>query len=418
MDTKDYMAEVLEYIEQHLMRSFNVQELPVSKYLSTMQLYRDFYNLTGHSVKEYIRKRRLSSALAQIKHSDRSLADIAYEYGYSSQQAFCKCVKTATGLTPLEYKINESHYYFPRFCFQARYQVMVSSDNLPETIHLKFYHGQLRGIENRSIYYFFSMVPDYKGRIFGRNGKQLNNKFCYELYIEYDKGILEALKNSSFQEVNICHPYSDMFAKIKVKNLEKEINLAWDYLYLEWLKVSMFEQSIRSYFEEYICNKNIIKRLILYLPVIRREEYNKIWMKECESMYFLVASFEGGDREEKASRAVLDYLEEHNPYIINNVSKFYVSVYKGITTCGVSVNKNIDIKKDSSVELLHIKPGRYVVLEGDCCGDSTIYDKILDAWIVDNGFNRNGNTRFTIYETKGSYEQNNIKTVVYRSLDD
>ncbi len=417
MDQKEYMTEVLAYIEQHLKQPFHVQELPVSRYLSTMQLYRDFYNLTGHSVKEYIRKRRLSSALNMVKHSDRSLAEIAYEYGYSSQQAFCKCVKAATGLTPLGYKLNESYYYFPRFCFEAKYQVTVTTEYIPKTIHMKFYHEQLRGIENRSIRSLFSVIPDYKGRIFGRNGKQQNHKFCYELNVEYKEEMKESLTNSIFKEVCICEAYKDMFAKIKVKNVEQFINLAWDYLYLDWLKVSMFEQSHRSYFEEYICNKDNIKRLILYLPVIRREASHKIWMKECESMNFLVSSFDGSDREEKASMAVLSYLEEHNPYLIDKVSKFYVSAKNGCTTCGISIHKNITIKKGSPVSLLHIKGGSFVVLEGACSGDSNVYNQILDAWMLDNGLNNNGNGRFTIFETDGSYAQNTIKTFVYQSLD-
>ncbi|MDF2800920.1 MAG: hypothetical protein K0S61_823 [Anaerocolumna sp.] len=414
---KEYMEEVLDYIEQHITQPFNVQELPVSKYLSTMQLYRDFYNLTGHTVKEYIRKRRLSNSLAMVRHSDKSLVEIAYAYGYSSQQAFCKCVKKATGLTPTEYKLNEGYYYYPRFCYEHKYQILVTLENIPKTINMKFYHGQLRGIENRSIGYLFSILPGYMGRIFGRNSKQLGSRFCYELNIEYSEGSINLLKNSDFREVNICSSYTNTFAKTTVKNLEKDINLAWDYLYLEWLKLSMFEQSAHSYFEEYICNNAIIKRLVLYLPVNKREDYNKIWIRECEDMYFLVSSAGGSDGEEKASKQVMDYLLNYNPYIIHNVNKFYVSSYSGIFTCGVTTGKDIIIKTNNQVELLHINHGKFVVIEGDCYEDGNIYERILGAWILDNGFNKDASPGFTVYETDDSYEQKNIKTVVYHRLE-
>ena len=62
-------------------------------YASHAKLYRSFYSLTGHSVKEYVRKRRLSNALALIKTSDMGLADIAFQCGYSSHQALCRAVR-------------------------------------------------------------------------------------------------------------------------------------------------------------------------------------------------------------------------------------------------------------------------------------------------------------------------------------
>lgn len=293
MIQKEYIAEVLDYIEENINHPFGIHDIPANKYVSTMQLYRDFYSLTGHSVKEYIRKRRLSNALVMVKHSEKSLVDIVYEYGYSSQQAFCKCVKAATGLTPLEYKLKDGYYYYPRFCQDSKLQVLISGENIPKTVHLNYYHSQIRGIENRSVDYLLSLIPDYDGRIFGRNGKQLNNRFCYELNIEYKEDLVNLLKNSDFSDVSITAPQADIYAKISVKNIESSINSAWDYLYLQWLKVSMFEQSEKPYFEEYIYKDKIIKKLILYLPVKKRNDYDRICIRECEDMYFLV-SRQGG----------------------------------------------------------------------------------------------------------------------------
>ncbi len=57
---------VLDYIERHLTEVLCPESIAGSHFLSTSQLYRDFYATTGHSVKEYIRKRRISCACEKL----------------------------------------------------------------------------------------------------------------------------------------------------------------------------------------------------------------------------------------------------------------------------------------------------------------------------------------------------------------
>ena len=44
-------------LEQNIADDLNVERLAEAGRLSRTQLYREFYNTTGHSVKEYVRKR-------------------------------------------------------------------------------------------------------------------------------------------------------------------------------------------------------------------------------------------------------------------------------------------------------------------------------------------------------------------------
>lgn len=415
MHQKEYISKVIEYIEANLNQPLSIKETPAKEYASTMQVYRDFYSLTGHSVKEYIRKRRLSNALAMVKHSEQSLVDIAYEHGYSSQQAFCKCVKNSTGLTPLEYKVDKGIYYYPRFHLDNKFLVTVSTDHLPKTIQVKYYHSQIRGIENRSILYLHSLLPEYKGRIFGRNGKQKDQRFCYELRLEFQACLLPVLKFSELKDIEIQEAEVNSYAKISVKNKDNEINDAWDYLYLKWLKASMFEQDRKPYFEEYIYKEDKIKRLTLYLPVIKSKDFMRITIRDCEDMFFLVSSVGGKDGEEKASKNVMEYVAKYNPFYIKKITKFYVSIHKEIYTCGIEVEKEFKYKKDDKVEYLPRIGGRYAVLERDCNGDSSVYEAILSTWVVEHGLQIEENNSFTIYESLDS-QNGNLKTTVYQKL--
>lgn len=168
MDKVSRFKQSIAYIEEHLHSELSLELAAQAGYTSLMQLYRDCYTYTGHSVKEYIRKRRLSVALALIRAAELPLAEIAYACGYSSQQALCKYVKSATAMTPLEYQKSDACYYFPAYDSQPVRQVTVTTNTIPKTLHTAFYYPESDGIEHRAIHALSALLPGYTGRIFGR----------------------------------------------------------------------------------------------------------------------------------------------------------------------------------------------------------------------------------------------------------
>jgi len=249
----EYMQNLFRYIENNISANLDTALLSSIGYVSRAKLYHDFSNISGHSVKEYIRKRRLSNALALIKASDVSettnswsLADIAYQCGYSSQQTLCRAVKQYLGMTPLEYKDGDIYYFYRPYFTYGSYDgdpvqsVTVSSETIPEMVCLQFYHSSIKGIENKTIDTFLNAIPDYEGRIFGRNGKQDGSRFCYELYLTDTDRNYNALKSYGFIESKVTVPLTATFAYSTVENDEDKINAAWNYLYHTWLQNSMF----------------------------------------------------------------------------------------------------------------------------------------------------------------------------------
>lgn len=51
-------------------------------------------------LRDYLRRRRLAFALREVRDSERSLLDIALDYGFSSHEAFTRAFKDAYGVTP------------------------------------------------------------------------------------------------------------------------------------------------------------------------------------------------------------------------------------------------------------------------------------------------------------------------------
>ncbi|MDK5270827.1 helix-turn-helix transcriptional regulator, partial [Serratia nevei] len=63
-----------------------------------------FCALAGISMKSYIRSRKMTEAAKMILSTDRKIIDIALEYGYLEQQAFCRIFKNHYGVSPTMFR--------------------------------------------------------------------------------------------------------------------------------------------------------------------------------------------------------------------------------------------------------------------------------------------------------------------------
>lgn len=65
---------------------------------------RKFRALSGMSLRDYLRLRRLAFALIDVRDSRAGMLEIAVKYGFSSQEAFTRAFKAAYGITPSQYR--------------------------------------------------------------------------------------------------------------------------------------------------------------------------------------------------------------------------------------------------------------------------------------------------------------------------
>jgi AraC-like DNA-binding protein len=71
--------------------------------LSRSQLHRKLRALTNQSPSLVIRSVRLQRAAELLQQNAGSVAEIAYQVGFSSQAYFTKCFREQFGRTPKEY---------------------------------------------------------------------------------------------------------------------------------------------------------------------------------------------------------------------------------------------------------------------------------------------------------------------------
>jgi AraC-like DNA-binding protein len=403
------MQSVFRHIENNIPNDLDTELLKNVGYVSCAQLYRDFYSIAGHTAKEYVRKRRLSNALALIKTSDIGLTDIAFQCGYSSHQSLCRAVRQILGITPSEYKNSDTYYFFPPWSGEPLQSVTVSCETIPRALRVLFYHSSLTNIENIAVNTFLQAFPDYNGRIFGRNGEQVESKLCYELYLTDVGRDYNKLNTYGFKITYEISCSTATFAKSTVQNNEQKINAAWDYLYSEWLQNSMFEYTNEPYYEEYILKNGKPAKLKLYLPIQKRNGDTKITLIKNPELHFIVSEAKGFNAEKIASRTVIDWLTTYYPYIVRTSKEFYLRKETDSYICGVCVKSELQITNAENIKSIDTDKNNYLVLESPVSGDYDRYADMLLIFARDNGMTADKTGIFAVYDATESFDNPRIK---------
>ncbi|MEW4207896.1 AraC family transcriptional regulator [Priestia megaterium] len=119
MDLLRNMNRALHYIEENLTNDIDFREVARLALCSEYHFKRMFSFLTGITLSEYIRRRRLTLAAFELKDSNIKVIDVAIKYNYSSPDSFTRAFQNLHGITPSEAKKNGSSLKaFPKMTFQ------------------------------------------------------------------------------------------------------------------------------------------------------------------------------------------------------------------------------------------------------------------------------------------------------------
>lgn len=96
------LNEAMEHIERRLDQPLDVAELARIGMTSEYHFRRMFSALAGLPLSEYVRRRRLTVAGAEVLAGEATLLDIAVRYGYGSGEAFARAFRAMHGVSPGE----------------------------------------------------------------------------------------------------------------------------------------------------------------------------------------------------------------------------------------------------------------------------------------------------------------------------
>ncbi|MGW2250333.1 AraC family transcriptional regulator [Kitasatospora sp. NPDC001660] len=98
----EHLNQAMESIDRNLDREIDVAELARIAMTSEYHFRRLFSMLAGMPLSEYVRRRRLTVAGAEVLGGEQTLLDIAVRYGYASGEAFARAFRAMHGVGPGE----------------------------------------------------------------------------------------------------------------------------------------------------------------------------------------------------------------------------------------------------------------------------------------------------------------------------
>lgn len=97
------IEQTVRYIKENLSEELSLESLSLRMNFSPIYFHKLFKASTGRTLREYIEEQRIKRAAELLTSTDKTLTQIAYECGFSSQSYFSYAFKRKTASTPREY---------------------------------------------------------------------------------------------------------------------------------------------------------------------------------------------------------------------------------------------------------------------------------------------------------------------------
>ncbi|CAM3688717.1 helix-turn-helix domain-containing protein [Marinicrinis lubricantis] len=326
MSTVEIIQRVIDFIEDRLDEQLSLDQIAQAAAMSVPNLYRIFYAMTGHPIKEYIRKRRISEAACLLRHTGLSSKEIGFQCGFETYQTFIKTFKRTTGLTPGLYRQTEIIYYFERMNLSERETYLEEreiSERYPDVkvirlapqMGVSYVHisAQEEGIEEQALRAFQTLLHESqidirKMRLFGWNVDKEENQslFGYQLAAVAQEPFDFTIDHSELRPITL--PGGTYAVTWTPFDTDKAIVKAWNRLLSEWLPRSIFELGERGFLEEYQQYSGRVARLKLYLPVQQSHEKEGITLLDRAPLKVMSFRAEGERSEVIADEAAAQWL--------------------------------------------------------------------------------------------------------------
>jgi len=109
------LQKAIDFIEDNLENRIELEQIAEVTGYSIPHFYRIFSPIVGHSVKEYVRRRRLSKAMFDVITTKMSITEIAFKNGFESHEVFTRTFKLIYGAPPSNFrKVNVEPDLFER----------------------------------------------------------------------------------------------------------------------------------------------------------------------------------------------------------------------------------------------------------------------------------------------------------------
>lgn len=310
----------IEYVEQHLDGEIDLSIAAKEAFMSLSNFYRLFFALTGYSIKEYVRLRRINLSVNDVLSGDMRIIDIAAKYDFESADSFSRAFKRITGFLPSVFKKENRSFQFERISIVDKYFAIQDKKLLEKHPDIKV----MKELEPMKVAYYvarsnhpevdaFKVIKEWaarnnllgadaKYRLFGFDSidaKMGDKEYGYEIWMTVDNGFIvndEKVK---------CKTFDGGLYAVTSTTVSDVVD-TWDR-FREWLKISKYDLGSHQYFEEHFFEnfendnealENI--KLDLYMPVVLKSNKRKEVLSSVKVAYYRA---EDSDSEKAAMNA-------------------------------------------------------------------------------------------------------------------
>lgn len=395
MNYYERIQKSIDYIESNLENKIDISIVAQTAYMSLSNFYRMFFALTGYSVKEYIRLRRISLGAIELKSNNANLIDIAVKFDFGSGDSFSRAFKRATGFLPSEYRRQNITFFFERIDIMDKYFDIQDSKLLEKYPDIKV----LKELEPMRVAYYCYYGRDPEGNAFdtivhwlNKNGLDVNeqnlrifgynnpspsspdqDEYGYEVCITIadniivnDDKVKEKIMNGGLYAVtNVKRGEND--------NMGNEIVKAWNR-FKNWLSDSKYVYGGHQWLEEHLGfddNTNHIGGIDLYMPIAQKSnDYDTTkTFENVEPMWTATYTVKGKDAVEKAQTYFFKWAESQGFFNDSLPHRFFA--YYNHERIGhkdffykIHVTVNENFKTDNpDIKLEEFKGGYYAIMK-------------------------------------------------------
>ncbi len=116
MDKLELLAAALEYLEEHLQEDVRTEAVAHACYCSKSTLEKLFRYANHMTIREYLVRRRMTKAArVLLEQPGVSILEVAFDFGYGSNEAFTRAFKQIWNCNPSEFcEMHRHSELFPR----------------------------------------------------------------------------------------------------------------------------------------------------------------------------------------------------------------------------------------------------------------------------------------------------------------
>ena len=283
MKKEEYFARLQKailFIEQNLHNEISLSEISKVAFSSLSHFHRIFFFMTGFTLKEYIRKRRLSKAAEKILCSNEKIIDIAFDAGYETPESFTRAFHEMFHRNPSDFRKNPSQQeLFPSFNFNSMFNLQKEpNQNTPLLSYVLLKETYVLGKKTKTTLAGHKQrqdIPEFFGKCMAEHLiDQIQNKklpvALFGVYTDmtdeeefnYTMGCEITTRSNSQNEFDFHTLPACKYARFTVNGPPTLLEEAWRYIYGEWFPLSEQDRAKGYDFEIYGENSTQI-----YIPL-------------------------------------------------------------------------------------------------------------------------------------------------------